>query len=183
MPAPGKQWWHLILSTRGSWLPGDPRGFRSRGHRIHSSGDYKHRPPAQEHAGLHWYQTTRASDVVQLPTPLRPRIGQAVLVKLDAMEARVLVVAVNGMHAHLLAELDADYEQAKCIVGRLKQRASHAVRDELPGQIWAGGSKPVLIRDRAHLTEAYNYILRHAEQGAWVWTFKDEGGDAGEGEG
>ncbi|HEX3314753.1 MAG TPA: hypothetical protein VHR72_07680 [Gemmataceae bacterium] len=29
------------LSTYGSWLPGNPRGFRSRKHRIHSSGDYK----------------------------------------------------------------------------------------------------------------------------------------------
>ncbi len=53
MPTPGKCWWHNILSTHGSWLPGNPRGFRSRNHRIHSSGDYKNPPPLGEHAGLH----------------------------------------------------------------------------------------------------------------------------------
>src|SRR5262245_29868377 len=30
MPQPGKQWWHVIISTYASWLPGDLRGFRSK---------------------------------------------------------------------------------------------------------------------------------------------------------
>ena len=48
MPRPNKCWWHVTLSTYGSWLPGDQRGFRSRKHKIHSSGDYKNPPPASE---------------------------------------------------------------------------------------------------------------------------------------
>ena len=39
-------WFHVILTTYGAWLPGDPRGFRTRHHRDHVDGDYKHRPPA-----------------------------------------------------------------------------------------------------------------------------------------
>ncbi|HSZ58001.1 MAG TPA: hypothetical protein VK797_20225 [Tepidisphaeraceae bacterium] len=35
MPAPGKKWRHVIINTRSSWLHGDERGFRNRGHRIH----------------------------------------------------------------------------------------------------------------------------------------------------
>ena len=31
-------WRHVILNLRHTWLPGDPRGFRNRGHRTHSSG-------------------------------------------------------------------------------------------------------------------------------------------------
>jgi hypothetical protein len=42
---PGNKWRHVIIKTRSSWLHGDERGFRDRGHRIHSSGDYKHGPP------------------------------------------------------------------------------------------------------------------------------------------
>ncbi len=37
---------HVMFSTRGHWLPVDPRGFRNRDHRIHSSGDYTHPPRA-----------------------------------------------------------------------------------------------------------------------------------------
>src|SRR5262249_17500638 len=51
MPAEGKLWRHVIISTLNSWLPGDPRGFRAVNHKIHSSGDYKNPPPG-EHAGL-----------------------------------------------------------------------------------------------------------------------------------
>jgi hypothetical protein len=31
--------------TYGTWLPGDPKGFRTRHHREHIEGDYK-KPPA-----------------------------------------------------------------------------------------------------------------------------------------
>ena len=29
MPEEGKRWRHVIISTLNSWLPGDPRGFRT----------------------------------------------------------------------------------------------------------------------------------------------------------
>lgn len=38
-----RRWHHIILTTYGSWLPGDLRGFRTRDHREHVEGDY--RPP------------------------------------------------------------------------------------------------------------------------------------------
>jgi hypothetical protein len=54
---------HCILNARCSWLHGDKRGFRSREHRMQSSGDYKHRPP-EEHAGLRKYHEHRSSEPV-----------------------------------------------------------------------------------------------------------------------
>ena len=39
------------------------------------------------------------------------------------------------------------------------------------GLLWAVRSKVIPIRDRAHQLNAYNYILEHAEEGAWVWDF------------
>ena len=38
-------WYHVVLTTYGAWLPGDPRGFRTRHHREHVPGDYKAPPP------------------------------------------------------------------------------------------------------------------------------------------
>src|SRR5947207_10093448 len=45
-------WIHVVVGTYRSWDFGDERGFRSRKHRIHSSGDYKNPPPKREHEGL-----------------------------------------------------------------------------------------------------------------------------------
>jgi hypothetical protein len=51
MAQPGMLWRHVIINTFCTWLHSDERGFRSRKHRIHSSGDYRRRPPKGEHAG------------------------------------------------------------------------------------------------------------------------------------
>jgi hypothetical protein len=67
MPRPGHRWYHVTINTYGTWLPGDPRGFHSRGHRVHSSGDYREPPPEREHAGLHRWSKERSAASVSLP--------------------------------------------------------------------------------------------------------------------
>ena len=42
---PWRHWYHCNGSTYGTWLPGDPRGWRSRNHRVHVPGDYRTPPP------------------------------------------------------------------------------------------------------------------------------------------
>src|SRR3954470_13853130 len=42
---PWKNWMHCTGSTYGTWLRGDPRGWRARHHREHVDGDYKSPPP------------------------------------------------------------------------------------------------------------------------------------------
>jgi hypothetical protein len=56
------QWFHVILTTYGAWLPGDPRGFRTPNHRLHIEGDYKTPPLTGKHARLH---ETAASTLTQ----------------------------------------------------------------------------------------------------------------------
>lgn len=82
MPAPGMRWRHLILNTRCTWLHGDERGFRSRGHRIHSSGDYKDPPPPDEHEGLRRYHQTRSGEPVIIPAVARALAGPAFVARL-----------------------------------------------------------------------------------------------------
>src|SRR5690606_29068382 len=38
-------WYHCVGSTYGTWLRGDPRGFRTFRHREHVEGDYRNPPP------------------------------------------------------------------------------------------------------------------------------------------
>ena len=174
MPLPGCAWWHLIFSTKSSWLPGDPRGFRDHGHRLHSSGDYKHPPPPDEHEALLRHNQRRAGPTVIVDAPLQPRIGEALLQKTDAIGARVLCVTVSRTHAHLLIELPADADGVNREAGRLKQFASHRVRDAVPGALWAKSGEPIRIRDRRHQHRVYRYILDHArKENAWVWKHDD----------
>src|SRR3954447_13436852 len=105
MPRPGMLWRHIIINTKSTWLHGDPRGFRSRKHRIHSSGDYKNPPPPGEHAGLHRYHKDRSSQEVTIPRELRPTIGRTLLAHLRSSGRRVFAIAVGRVHAHGVVEL------------------------------------------------------------------------------
>ncbi|XAL98464.1 transposase [Phycisphaeraceae bacterium D3-23] len=174
MPGPGKDWYHLIFNTRGSWLPGDPRGFRSRNHRKHSDGDYNSPPPAGQHAGLHKLIRGKSKPAVTLPADLFETIGQAALDKSASQGHRILAIAVDAHHVHVLAELPDDRLAVKRIVGSWKQRASHKVRERLPGEVWSKSCDPVQVKDPVHHRQVFEYIPAHAQQGAWVWSYKED---------
>src|SRR5665213_2381136 len=93
------RWRHVIINTHCSWLHGDTRGFRSRYRRIVSSGDYKHRPPRGEHAGLYHYRDRQSGEEVHIPRHLRSIMGSALRQYLTDVGYRVLVVAVGKVHA------------------------------------------------------------------------------------
>lgn len=176
-PLPELVWWHLILTCRGQWLHGDPRGFRSRDHRIHSSGDYKHRPPQGEHQGLFEYQRRHSAPPVTVPPQARPQLGEAILRKAVNIEMPCLCLAAGPTHTHLLAALANDWADVLKQMGRLKQAGSHAIGHILPGKVWAGGGKPIRIENKAHHQRVFRYILKHVHEGAWVWRFDGQGGD------
>ncbi|MBL4700628.1 MAG: hypothetical protein JKX85_05145 [Phycisphaeraceae bacterium] len=173
MPKPGYAWWHLVLHTKGSWLHGDPRGFRTRQHRIHSSGDYKSPPPSGEHQNLHQYEKEKLKNAVVIPTHLYQIIGQALYLKSSKMNVKTLAISVGPTHAHLQVELENNYKVALKHTAKIKQAASYAVRNALPGSLWARGGKPIAISDLKHQIRVYQYIQTHAKQGDWVWTFQD----------
>ena len=165
-------WRYVILSAHASWLHGDKRGFRDRGHRLHSSGDYKKPPPEGEHESLHRHIQQRSKGKVVFSHALRSRIGTAFVDKLDAMGYRCLCAAVGRTHAHCLVELPKDIATVKKEVGKAKQAASLAVGDVLPGQIWAEGGKFKPVTTRSHLNRSYRYILEEQEPDAWTWSYR-----------
>ncbi|MCC6580730.1 MAG: hypothetical protein IT440_09830 [Phycisphaeraceae bacterium] len=173
MPKPGWVWRHVILGTLNSWLPGDPRGFRSRDHHIHSSGDYRNPPPEDEHAGLHEYAKNHSGPPVVIPISLRPQLAKELATTLTEQQSQILIVSVSAMHAHLLAELPWPWPETRKIVGEAKRLASKAVREQMPGRIWGRGATSRVCEDQTYQRQVYNYILKHKDQGAGLWTYKD----------
>jgi hypothetical protein len=162
-------WYHVVWNTLSSWLPGDPRGFHNRDHRVHSSGDYKHPPPPGEHEGLLRYNESRAREKVILPYALRPRICEGIC---DAMARRSIAcvaLSVGCEHVHGLMALSSLYKEAQTLVGKLKNVASLAVRNELPGSIWSRGCNCKPVTSNEHWAATEDYILNKQEGGTFVW--------------
>ena len=91
------RWYHCVSTTYGAWLYGDARGFRTRHHRRHVDGDYKHRPPADS------YTHTRATSVYTAAM-LRPRTAVAIA-------AAVALSAISYQRSAISDQLSAISDQ------------------------------------------------------------------------
>ena len=90
------------------------------------------------------------------------------------LEAQLLCLSMGGQHCHLLAKMPPG-PVPKEWIGRAKKH-SHFIANERKwdGKLWAVGSKVIPVRDRAHQMNVFNYILNHAEEGAWIWDFRKQ---------
>jgi REP element-mobilizing transposase RayT len=178
MPVAGKCWRHSMINTRCSWLHADARGFRSKKHRLHSSGDYKHPPAKHEHAGLRKWMSKRAGPPVEIPSDCRRQIGQALVNFFREGEHRLLALAVGEKHSHALIELVDDMRVIRDVWGDAKRISSRAVKNQMPGSVWGAGGEHKRVVDRAHHQNTFDYILYEQGPGAWTWSFRD-GSDEG----
>jgi hypothetical protein len=168
------RWFHLILTTYGSWLYGDHRGFRTRHHREHVEGDYKNPPPP----GLYEAREERSRrSLKQPPVVLAPAsrevVGRALKERLQGLGALVVCLAVAKRHAHVLVKMPR--EQVRSWGGAAKRHAWFELRKHgWQGKLWGKRGRGVPVRDRAHQLNVYRYILAHAAQGAWTWTMVEK---------
>ena len=183
MPPDKRIWHHVTIGTYGSWLHGDSRGFRTRNHREHVDGDYKDPPPA----GMYADKERRSRELLAqpafvLPPEWRPRVGRAIWQELTRRGAWLLAIAVAGQHVHMLVKLPLGRQRK--LTGLAKRQSTLDMRNRgWQGKLWAVRSKGIRIRNRAHQVNTFNYILRHAEEGAWVGVWKTEGVDEAPGGG
>jgi len=173
MPRSGMAWRHVVISTLNSWHHGDARGFRSRGHRIHSSGDYKNPPPVGEHAGLLRYQKSISGDAIDLAEDIRSVVGRSIVAVLLEMNFRLLAAAVVDRHAHVVVELPFELATVKRIIGEAKRKSSRSAKKWMPGRIWSAGGTYKLVTNRSHLKNATDYVLYEQGDDAWTCSFKD----------
>jgi len=166
-------WYHITTNTYGTWLPGDPRGWRSRDHKRHVDGDYRNPPPTGADAGLYDYaKRNMKQSPVFLTTDQRKVAGQAMVEMLVDQRLKVIALSLDAVHCHFLARFPS--RSGGPIVGRAKKHAYfklHATGHV--GKLWARACRMLPITDRQHQVNTYNYIRDHAHVGAWVWTFKE----------
>ncbi len=164
-------WYHVTGSTYGAWLPGDPRGFRTRHHREHVEGDYKTPPPEGEYDWKHKRSMSLTKrDPVRLISKARRLARDAMAEALGVHGAKVAALAVGATHYHILARFPED--NPRHVVGLAKKRSARALSDAglaARGGVWAVRSRALPINDRAHARAARAYILRHASRGAAVF--------------
>ena len=165
------RWRHVILNTHSSWLHGDPRGFRSRDHRIHSSGDYRNPPPEGEHARLHEWMKKRAGPKVVFEEAVWQTIAEALRDRLLRLDRRILAVSMSAVHVHLLVELPDLPSVYRDECGLAKRFATEQVKGVLTGKLWAAGGTFKPIVDLDHQRRTYIYITTK-QRPAWVWDYE-----------
>jgi hypothetical protein len=198
MPGPWNNWYHAMMGTFGSWLPGDPRGWRERHHRRHVDGDYRHPPPPGVGDHLH----DRSDDLmrrppVTLPPEQRVVVCRALAQRMIELGAEVVELSVSAKHVHALVRFrpltppqnpgiampglcpenslqDGRDPLPRHMLGLAKKHASHVLRQMNlrtdPGGIWAVRSKLEPVKDREHQLNVVSYIRRHESQGAVLWS-------------
>lgn len=183
-PPPNSRWFHIVLTTYGTWLPGDARGYRTRQHRVHIEGDYKNPPTGGRDILVNDSSRRQMTDP---PTVLSPEdrklVGIAVRDRFEELGALVAIIAVARKHLHVLVKLPTSLARAWTALAK-----KHAWFEMRPTgrhrKLWARGAKFVRVRDRPHQLNVYFYIKRHLREGAWVWRHADRGlghkGPAGE---
>jgi REP element-mobilizing transposase RayT len=168
-----ERWFHCILTTYGAWLPGDPRGFRTRHHREHIEGDYKSPPPAGQYDARHARsRLLQKHPTVTLTPHERSDLGKAAVHHLQNRNIQLLSMALGGQHLHL--QLKSERQAIVDTLGRLKRALCHqrcSSGNNAP--LWAVGRKIVPIKSRDHQEAVFHYILAHKEQSAWTWSYRD----------
>jgi len=166
--------WRLItINTKNSWHHGSPRGFRSRKHRIHSSGDYRNPPPVGEHVGLYIDRLLHCDQKVVLEREIRVMVGDALVQWFKAHGYRVLAISVSSDHAHILIELIDDPSIIKRVIGEAKRVSSRAVKTQLPGSVWSAGCDYEPVDDADRLRDGVNYVLLKQGRDSWTWSHRD----------
>lgn len=166
-------WYHVDGHTYGTWLPGDPRGWREKRHKKHVEGDYRNPPPDGSGVGLHEHSRSLLKQPpVYLEPAQREVAGRALVEMLVQQGIEVLSVSLDAVHYHILGRFAGG--EVRRAVGRAKKHAYYRLRERWEvGKVWQRLCKVTPIADRAHQVRVFGYIRDHGKEGAWTWTFRD----------
>jgi hypothetical protein len=168
-----------MVSTYGTWLPGDDRGWHERNHHEHVDGDYHHPIEPTNFSRGRWQHSKDVMrfDPFYIEEGEQARFGSWLLESFYNRGVLIAALAVATTNFHALVR----YEGLNCKVMLGRVKADITVRwtklVETQGgrrrPIWGGGSLPKPIRDEKHGHAVFKYILDHQKQRAWVWSHRD----------
>lgn len=162
-----RAWYHCTGNTYGTWLPGDPRGWKTRHHRTHVDTPAPDSPPSPL---VNQSRDLLTCPPVKLSEPARRVALDIILAALWFHRIETIVAAVGEHHFHILARF-RDGKPKKWI-GIAKKESALAISEQglaPPGGVWAIGSHAEPIADREHQLTAAQYIADHEKEGAIVW--------------
>lgn len=179
---PWNDWYHCTLHTYGTWLRGDPRGWRARHHREHVEGDYKHPPPKGLYEKLHGRsKSLMTRDVVEIDNrPVIEFVLYTLVRRFEQYQVPFAIGSFDGVHAHLLIQC-ADHNP-RILVGIAKQYATAQLKAhgsavgfdgislKIGEGIWGKRSHATPIKTSSHYDRTHLYISDHRFFGAAVWT-------------
>ena len=179
-----QNFYHCTGSTYGTWVRGDPRGWRSRHHREHVDGDYTHRPPKGKFDEVYRLSQRLMKRERVILTPQQRKfaclvMGEALLYR----QVDLIDLCVGAKHWHILArfilpsEWKVQYRERdrspRHLVGLAKKRSAREMSRAgliAEGGVWAVRCRPLPIRDMEHFVNTAKYIVDHRKQGAEVWS-------------
>jgi REP element-mobilizing transposase RayT len=166
-------WYHVVVTTYGSWLPGDRRGWRTVKHRRHVPGDYRDPPPDEFGQGLREHISKLDIEATRLSKVQRNQVGRWMLESFAYHEIEILAMAMGTEHCHLLGRF-RPCTSVRSKVGVAKWHASRNWGKDYPDRkLWARNCHSTPITHRDHQVRVVRYILEHANSGAWCWSFRD----------
>ncbi len=173
------QWWLVTWNTYGSWLPGDPRGFRTWRGTEYVPPPVRYAEPGEttynraEYAERHAMARDSADEPVVLSRTHQELILPALVKELADIPLHASAIAVGTSHVHLLAKFAE--RRIRKTVGRLKAAATRAIHEADPAfqpkRIWAKGCHMKSKETEAEYRNALNYIKRHVDEGALIHIF------------
>jgi hypothetical protein len=167
---PYKNLYHCMGHTYGTWLPGNTKGFRTRHHRQHVEGDYKH-PPKENYAALLQHaRSIMKRPPVELNIQQRKLALEAFVNSLLKRKIEVKVCAIDAVHFHILAPFPE--HNPRHWIGIAKKESSHFLKINncgIDGGVWAVRCECIPIEDAEHEENCEGYIADHAGRGAAVW--------------
>jgi hypothetical protein len=189
---PWMNWMHCTGSTYGTWLRGDPRGWRARDHREHVEGDYRSPPPPGIYTEM-FEQSKRSMKRpgVALDWEARVVAVRSMVEALRYHEVAVVDACIGARHWHVLARfipLSEDEHiwasieiqrlslnrEPRHLMGIAKKESARALSKlglVEPGGVWARGCGRRYIKNEGHFNYvAETYVPGHRRQGAAVYS-------------
>ncbi|HWE00905.1 MAG TPA: hypothetical protein VG326_00745 [Tepidisphaeraceae bacterium] len=168
---PWCNWYHCMGNTYATWLPGDPRGFRTRWEREQIDGDYRYPPPKGKYAAR--FQKSRVlmkREKVLLTLQQRRRAVDEIVKPLLKWKIELVVIVIDRVHLHALARFP-DRDPRHFIGLAKKESSAYMKRDGLApdGGLSAIKCECVPLTDRAHYDSVERYNTDHQTEGAIVW--------------
>jgi hypothetical protein len=172
-------WYHCTGSTYGTWLRGDPRGWRSRFHHEHVDGDYQKPPPKGKYDREHERsKRLMKRERVVLTFDQREFACREFVKALIEREVEVSTFCVGAKHWHGLLRFRDPIKHrgknrdANTLIGQAKGKSAREMSRAgvaPSGGIWAAKGRNRPIHDDQHYANVSTYIPDHVKKGAAIY--------------